>query len=221
MKICFLGDTHLTFCMSVAVARRGFVPVPQQEIADAKLIFITQDTETDKDGNRNTQQIHRFVSLVETYMVPVILSSQVAPGFCKHRYDHLYHQPETLRMIDATDRALNPECIVVGCADPQAALPDAYQRYLNIFGCPILKMTYEEAEFSKIALNMALASQVDYANRMKAACEKVGADWSVVKKAVESDKRIGKYAYLTPGRWQDSIHLLRDYVTLKEIEDAR
>jgi hypothetical protein len=32
------------------------------------------------------------------------------------------------------------------------------------------------------------------------------------------DKRIGTYT--TPGRWQDSIHLLRDYVTLKEIEDA-
>jgi UDPglucose 6-dehydrogenase len=79
---------------------------------------------------------------------------------------------------------------------------------------------YETAEFSKIAINMWLAAQVDCTNRLSAAAAKVGADWETVAKAMRLDPRIGPEAYLVPGRWQDSLHLLRDHVTLTEIERA-
>lgn len=217
MRICFLGNSHLTFCSAVAAARRGLVPVPKEEIASAELIIIAQDTETDPDGKRNTQSIHRYVSMAEQYGYPVVLQSQVAPGFCRERYGHLYHQPETLRIMDATDRAYAPECIVVGCADASQDLPERYKFYLDKFECPVVKMSYEDAEFSKIALNMMLASQVDTTNRLSRAARKVGANWANVAMPMEYYKRIGKY--LRPGRWQDSIHLLRDYVTLRKIED--
>jgi UDP-glucose 6-dehydrogenase len=81
-------------------------------------------------------------------------------------------------------------------------------------------MSWEEAEFSKIAVNMFLASQVDTTNRLAKVAWEVGADWDEIRKCLELDKRIGREAYLAPGRWQDSKHLLRDAVTLKEIEDA-
>ena len=221
MKICFLGNSHLTFCSAVAAVERSWEAVFQEEINSAALIFVAQDTPTDKKGHRDTEAIGLWVAKALEHKVPVIVSSQVPPLFMRRiPRENIYHQPETLRMLDASYRARNPERIVVGCADPQAELPENYKRYLSSFGCPILKMTFEEAEFSKIAVNMALAMQVDYANRMKGACEKIGADWSVVKEAVHLDRRIGKQAYLTPGRWQDSIHLLRDEVTLKEIENA-
>ena len=73
---------------------------------------------------------------------------------------------------------------------------------------------------TKIAVNMMLAAQVDYTNRMSAACAKVGADWREVSKALKHDKRIGPEAYLTPGRWQDSKHLYRDYVTLEALSTS-
>jgi UDPglucose 6-dehydrogenase len=220
MRICFLGRTHLTFCTSVAAARRGFIPVPKEEIDSAELIFVAWDVYTDANGKRYYGlDLAGTINELEYRMKPIILMSQVAPGFCRDRYDHLYYQPETLRILDATDRAYAPECIIVGCSDPARHLPMSYQNYLDAFQCPIIKTSYETAEFSKIAINMYLASQVDTTNRLSEAAKKVGADWDALRLAIGYDSRIGKY--LTPGRWQDSIHLLRDYVTLKEIEDAR
>ena len=133
-----------------------------------------------------------------------------------------YHQPEQLRILSATDNALHPPRIVVGCAQPTAfeELPAAYRTYLQSFDCPIILTDYETAEFSKIAINMWLAAQVDCTNRLSAAAAKVGADWQTVAKAMRLDPRIGPEAYLVPGRWQDSLHLLRDHVTLTEIERA-
>ncbi len=81
-------------------------------------------------------------------------------------------------------------------------------------------MSWEEAEFSKIAVNMMLAAQVDYTNRMSEVVSKYGAKWENVSKALYLDKRIGKEAYLTPGRWQDSKHLLRDFVTLEALRTS-
>jgi len=215
MRICILGNTHLTFCTIAAAARRGFVPVPIQEAGTAELIFVAQDIETDSDGRRAGPEVNFPWSLLK----PVIIMTQLVPGSCgKLNNPNVYHQPEILRIIDATDRAYAPKFIVVGCHNPKADLPPAYQTYLNAFVCPIIKTDYETAEFSKIAINMYLASQVDTTNRLAAAAKACGADWDAVKLAVCYEKRIGTYT--TPGRWQDSIHLLRDYVTLKEIEDA-
>lgn len=219
MKICFLGSSHLTFHSATAAARRGWIPVFEDELSKADLVFIAQDTPTEPDGFRVMQRIKNLCDLVKD--LKPIIQSQLPPGFCRSLGFEVYHQPETLRMRDASDKAMNPERIVIGCADPQAELSKNYQRYVDSFYCPVLKMTYEEAEFSKIAVNMALVAQVNYANRMKAACDRIGANWNEVKKAVHSDKRIGPYAYLELGHWQDSIHLLRDSVTLEEIENAR
>jgi UDPglucose 6-dehydrogenase len=219
MRICFLGHTHLTFCVAVAAARRGFIPVPKEEIDSAELIFVAWDVETNFYGERFYGDLAPTINELEYKMKPVILMTQVEPGFCRERYDHLYYQPEVLRILDATDRAYEPEFIIVGCADKDSQLPELYQQYLDAFECPIVKTDYATAEFSKIAINMYLASQVDTTNRLAAAADKVGANWDDLRLAIGYDSRIGKY--LTPGRWQDSIHLLRDYVTLKEIEDAR
>ena len=216
MRICIVGHTHLSFCTAVAAVRRGFVPVPSEEAGTAELIFLAHDIETDVDGHRGKMHIDFPIDLLHK---PIIVMTQVAPGSCRSlNFPNLYHQPEHLRVIEATDGAYAPGFIVVGCRDPKADLPAAYQTYLNAFACPIIKTGYETAEFSKIAINMYLASQVDTTNRLAAAAEACGANWDAVKLAVGYDKRIGSYT--TPGRWQDSIHLLRDYVTLKEIEDA-
>ena len=132
---------------------------------------------------------------------------------------NLYHYPETLRIKDSYERACNPEYIIIGCAGN--SVDPAVMEYAWHFRCRVQRGSYEQAEMAKIAVNTYLAMQVDYANRMEAACEKVGAYWGMIAGTIKLDKRIGPHAYLTPGRWQDSLHLLRDFVTLKEIEDAR
>lgn len=151
----------------------------------------------------------------------VVLTSQVPPGFTRELDEiaaqnavDLFHQAETLRIKDAFHRAIAPDYIIVG----GEACPDSsYAKYLLSFGCPIIFGTWEDAEFSKIAVNMMLAAQVDRTNMLAEAAAKVGANWEKVCEALRADKRIGPEAYLTPGRWEESSHLLRDWVTLQEI----
>ena len=224
MNVCVVGKSHLAFCTSVAAASRGFTVYPEEEIEKAELVIVAQDTGTDNRGVRDSNDVLLSVNKVAPASRldrPVVLMSQMEPGGTRlFGCPNIYHQPEQLRIVTATDNACNPPRIVVGCAEPTKfeELPAAYRTYLTAFNCPVLLMSYEEAEFSKIAINMWLAAQVDTTNRLAAAAEKVGASWERIAEAMRLDPRIGKDAYLTPGRWQDSLHLLRDHVTLGEIE---
>jgi len=140
----------------------------------------------------------------------------VPPGCTRQHFSqNMYHQAETLRMEDAMQRALYPEMLIVGCYEVDTVIHPDYLRYLEAFDAPILKMTYEDAEFAKMAINATLVSQVLNANRLAAAADKCGADWQRVARVLRHDSRIGKYAYLTPGDPLKSKHLLRDHVTLE------
>ena len=211
--IHFLGSSHAAQHLKEAAVKRG-VPVTDHKNL-ANVIFVSEDTATDDGGNRDLSAIRELVAEAARCTAQIVLTSQVPPGFTRSLgLPNIYHQAETLRIKDAKERALNPEYIAVG--GPQG-ICRVYAEYLLSFHCPVLRMTWEEAEFSKIAVNMTLAAQVDNTNRLAAAAEKVGAKWENVAKALKLDSRIGRNSYLSPGRWQASKHLLRDAVTLEKI----
>lgn len=217
--ISFLGDSHAATTLAAAASARG-LPLTD-DVAAANLVFVSQDTPTNEQGERDLEPIRTL--LWETIMrtkAPIVLTSQVPPGFTRSFNNvDLFHQAETLRIKDAMERALNPDYIVVGCAayGSYTLLPEAYRKYLEAFRCPVHIVTYEDAEFSKIAVNMTLAAQVENTNRLYEAAKRSGASWWHVAEVLKRDKRIGAQSYLEPGRWQDSRHLLRDHVTLKAI----
>ena len=222
MKVCFLGASHAARHLSAAAAEKGFTLVPID--GDPKLVFVSEDTPTDESGVRHLDRITDFVEDAlhgQRTPAPIILTSQVTPGYTRRfQMRQLYHQAETLRIKDAAERARNPEMLIVGCADPAEPLPLAYATYLRAFNCPILTMTYESAEFAKMAINAFLISQVETTNMLSRLAGKCGADWASVREALAHDSRIGPHAYLEPGRWQDSRHLLRDYVSLCSMDDT-
>jgi UDPglucose 6-dehydrogenase len=214
--IYFAGTSHAAQHLRVGAKKRGLSIALTPNLAD--LIFVSEDTPTAEDGTRDVEPIRELVHSMTRFNKQIVLTSQVPPGFTRSLgITNIFHQAETLRIIDAEHRAENPDYIAVG---GQGAICPAYTHYLLSFRCPVIRMGWEEAEMSKIAVNMMLAAQVDFANKMAFACEKVGADWSVVAKALHCDKRLGEAAYLTPGRWEDSRHLWRDWVTLREIMGA-
>jgi len=212
--ICFLGTSHAATHLREAARKKGFPILMSPE--KATLIFISEDTPTSEEGVRDERPIRTLVAEAAQYNVQMVLTSQVTPGFTRSiGIANIFHQAETLRIKDAEYRAMHPEYIAVG---GDAKIGNLYAEYLAAFHCPILRMTWEEAEFSKIAVNMALAAQVDYANSMSRYAEKYGAKWDVIAEVLRHDRRIGLHAYLTPGRWQDSKHLLRDYQTILNAE---
>jgi UDPglucose 6-dehydrogenase len=215
MRLCFLGTSHAAQHLSRAAEEKGF-ELSSMELAE--IVFVSEDTPTDSEGVRDLDAIRSWVQLARQSGAPIVLTSAVPPGFTRSLGFDLWHQAETLRILDAEERARNPEQIIVGASDAAVPLPTVYASYLASFGCPILRVTWEEAELSKIAVNTFLAAQVDTTNRLAAAAKKVGARWERVAEALRLDGRIGPKAYLNPGRWQDSRHLLRDSLTLREIE---
>lgn len=211
--IHFLGTSHAAVHLRDAAIARG-VQVTTDSLL-AEVIFISEDTPTDADGNRDVQPIWELVASVRHTKAQLVLTSQVPPGFTRSLWiTDIFHQAETLRIIDAEERAFHPEQIIVG---GDARISRGYADYLTAFDCPVLRMSWEDAEFAKIAINMFLASQVETTNRLAVAAQKVGASWAQVAKVLAHDRRIGPKAYLKPGRWQDSTHLLRDHVTLEAI----
>lgn len=221
-KLAFVGTSHAAQHLSAAAWEKGFELVSQDR---ADVIFISEDTLIARDGTRDQEPIRKLAEAVAATInwnrTTMVVTSQIEPGFMASlRMPLAYHQVELLRMRDAGERARHPEMLVIG-AEPGSnrSASNEYEEYLRSFNCRVICMDWQEAEFTKIAINMALAAQVNYANRMKAACDKIGANWTAVADAVHLDSRIGPHAYLETGRWQDSLHLLRDWRTLERIMD--
>lgn len=215
MKLCFLGTSHAAQHLSRAAVEKGFELCAI--LRDADLVFVSEDTSTNASGQRDMRQILELLTIARRHDAPIVLTSAVDPGFTRSLGFDLIHQAETLRIKDAEERARNPEMLIVGVRETSLPLPHEYWTYLKAFDAPVFKVTWEEAEFAKVAINCFLAAQVDCTNRLAAAAEKVGARWPLIAEILRTDGRIGRLAYLEPGRWQDSRHLVRDMVTLASL----
>ena len=217
MTVCFVGDSHAPQILSAAAIMRGFYV--SSDPAEAELIFISQDTPTDENGFRNTSPIKALVlDIFAKTKGVIVLTSQVAPGFTRELGLPIFYMAETLRIKDAMARALEPEQFIVGKAAQCEEIPAPLMNYMIAHKrAQIHEMTYEDAEFAKIAINAFLAAQVECTNRLSTAAIYAGAKWSQIALVLRADRRIGPHAYLEPGRWQDSRHLLRDHVTLEAL----
>lgn len=205
MRIAFVGMTHLGQTLARAADLKGFdvlrVDSSEIDVAGCELVFVTRDVDAQADVVVLGELMGRLIQVVPAD-VPVVVVSQVPPGFMRpwsFERALLFYQVDTLIMSCALERALHPERHIVGSADPSAALPGAYARYLLSFGVPVLRMSFEAAEFAKLAINFMLAVQVSAANALAAAAESIGARWDDVIPALQTDKRIGASSYLRPG----------------------
>lgn len=190
-------------------------------LSQSKLVIVAPDVATDDHGNSDLGQLNRLVELVDARLPmdgTMVVLSQIPPGYSRGlqlRSDRrFYCQVETLIFGRAIERALYPERIIFGCAQPKAALEPVYKAFLDMFDCPLLPMRYESAELAKIAINCCLVSSISVANTLAELCEKIGADWSEIAPSLKLDKRIGEYAYLSPGLGIAGGNLERDLNTV-------
>jgi len=239
--ICFDSDAD-----RIAALNEGRLPVVEPELpemfarrharltftSDAGLlkkcdvIYVAPDVATDEKGASDLGPIRALIDLVDAAMAAasvLVVLSQVPPGFTSGLSRPLaarYYQVETLIFGRAIERAMYPERFIVGCADPAVPLPAALAAYLSAFECPILPMRYESAELCKISINMVLVAQVSCANTIAELCEKVGADYGEIVPALRLDRRIGAYAYISPGMGISGGNLERDLATFNSFGDA-
>lgn len=204
-------------------------------LADCPLLIVARDVPTDEANRSDPSAVLALVDAALPYLrrgVTLALMSQVPPGFTRALGARirtrrpgldirLYYWVETLIFGRAVERYLEPERLILGCAEPAAPLPAELDEGVRRFGCPVLPMVYESAELTKTAINLYLCGGITYANTLADLCEEVGADWSEIVPALKLDRRIGPAAYIRPSLGIAGGNLERDMVTLRDLCRAR
>ena len=191
-----------------------------KELNKCDFVFIAIDINTDDLGNSDLTELKYLINIVNNSLknsIPLILMSQVNPGFCQsiNINRDFYYQVETLIFGEAVKRATSPERIIIGSENEK--ISQKYLVFLKKFTEKIIVMNYQTAELCKVAINCFLISSVTTTNLLAEICEKIGADWSKISESLRLDRRIGKYAYLKPGMGISGGNLERDLKTVSNI----
>jgi UDPglucose 6-dehydrogenase len=197
------------------------------DFAAAEIVYVAPDVPTDDHGASDLAAVESLIKRVAPALDPqaaLVVLSQVPPGFTRNLAvlppERIFYQVETLVFGRAVERATRPERYIVGCADPNRALPAALRAVLEAFDCPIIPMRYESAELAKLSINFCLVASIGVANTLAELCEEIGADWSEIVPALRLDARIGRHAYLMPGLGIAGGNLERDLATALRLADA-
>jgi UDPglucose 6-dehydrogenase len=237
--VCFDGDADL-----IGRLNKGDLPIVEPDLAEliksnvarqtftsslidigrCDVVYVAPDIATDDEGRSDTSVLTALIDRVVPAMHPkavLVVLSQVEPGFTRAlsapSSERRYYQVETLIFGRAVERASKPERYILGCADPSQPLHAGLKAVLEAFGCPILPMRYESAELAKISINCCLVASVSVANTLAELCESIGANWSEIVPALKLDRRIGEFAYLTPGLGIAGGNLERDLETVRRL----
>jgi UDPglucose 6-dehydrogenase len=145
----------------------------------------------------------------------IVLTSTVLPGATRHGLLPILEQvsgkkcgpdfglcynPEFIALGSVIRDFLNPDFYLLGQFDQQSGnlLEEVHQR-VSQNNAPVKRMSIENAELAKIAVNSFVTMKISFANMLAEFCEKLpGGDVDVVSDALGMDKRIGR-KYLTGG----------------------
>lgn len=195
----------------------------EQDLQSCDLLYIARDVPTDDRGQSDLKGTHDLFEIAKRNASPqasIVILCQVPPGFTRKLdfpKNRLFYHMDPLIFGQAVDRAIRPDRFIMGLENPAALLAPSLEKLLTSFECPILKMRYESAEFTKIAINLFLISSVSTTNTIADICEKIGADWFEMRQAVQLDKRIGPYAYTSPGLGLSGGNLERSLTSAYEL----
>jgi UDPglucose 6-dehydrogenase len=195
-----LKSKRLQFVIGAPVATKG-----------AELVFLCVATPQGDDGRADLTYIRNAVREIAPVLesgAVVINKSTVPVGSAQMVQDllvecgvsadsvHVASNPEFLREGQAVRDFLNPDRVVVGCDDQDAAAKVA-ELYRDL-RAPVLVTDPASAEMIKYASNAFLATKISFINAVANLCEAVGADVREVALGMGYDKRIGSQ-FLHPG----------------------
>ncbi len=199
-------ENRLFFTMDLAAA-----------VQRSLVVFIAVGTPQDRDGSADLSMVLQvardigrhmdgYKMIVEKSTVPVgtaALIRQVIQEELQARGEEIefdvVSNPEFLKEGTALDDFMKPDRIVVGCDDVRVAelMKELYAPFVRT-NHPIIIMDVVSAELTKYAANAFLATKISFINELANICSRTGADISMVRQGIGSDRRIG-YLFLFPG----------------------
>jgi UDPglucose 6-dehydrogenase len=191
----------------------------EEAVHNSDISFVIVPTPSDERGAFSLQyakwafrKIGQALAEKENYHL-VALTSTVLPGSTRYGLlpilekesgkkcgpdFGLCYSPEFIALGSVIQDFLNPDFTLVGEFDERSGtvLEDCYgQIMLN--SPPCKRMSIENAELTKVALNTYVTTKITYANMLAELCEQIpGGDVDIVTDAIGTDSRIGR-EYLT------------------------
>lgn len=214
----------------------------KEAILHSDISFVIIPTPSDANGAFSLQYAsYAFKSIGEalkekdSYHV-VVLTSTVLPGSTRFsllpileessgkkcgKDFGLCYSPEFIALGSVIRDFLNPDFYLVGQFDERSGdMLEKVNSQTALNHAPCKRMSIENAEIAKIALNSFVTLKISYANILSELCESVsGGDVDVVTDAIGQDKRIGKH-YLKGGLGFGGPCFPRDNVALSFIGKA-
>ena len=191
---------------NMEAGRLSFTTSYEEALKEVEFVFVAVGTPEGVDGEADLRYVRMAAESIAEVMdhpmiivnkstVPVGTGDFVADIIRKHQKEPVpfwvVSNPEFLREGSAVNDFLNPDRIVLGSTDQEAAEKVA-QLYLPL-RAPIMITDLRTAEMIKYASNAFLATRISFINEIAAICERLGADVKEVARGMGYDKRIGPY----------------------------
>jgi UDPglucose 6-dehydrogenase len=195
-----------------AEGRLNFTTDVGAAVEHGKVVFIAVGTPPGEDGSADLQHVLSVARTIGQHMnepkvivtkstVPVGTAEKVRTAIRGETRSAFYvcSNPEFLKEGAAIEDFMKPDRVVLGVDSDEARdiMADLYAPFVRT-GNPILFMDIPSAEVTKYAANAMLATRISFMNQIADLCERVGADVTMVRKGIGTDRRIGS-AFLFPG----------------------
>jgi UDPglucose 6-dehydrogenase len=216
-----VSETGLAYAIETNSARLRATAYHGEAVALSDVTFVVVPTPSDHTGMFSLQyasyafrEIGHGLVQKEGYHL-VVLTSTVMPGSTRQvlvpalevasgkkcgRDFGVCYSPEFIALGSVISDFLNPDFTLVGEFDERAGtmLEHCYAEILEN-DAPCKRMSLENAELTKLAVNTFVTTKIAYANMLAELCEVIPTgDVDVVSDAVGADTRIGR-RYLTGG----------------------
>ncbi|MEZ5064382.1 MAG: UDP-glucose/GDP-mannose dehydrogenase family protein [bacterium] len=184
-------------------------------VRSADVVFIAVGTPPDEQGHADLRYVREVAAAIADHMdgyTIVVTKSTVPTGtgklvdsilreHCPDGEFDVVSNPEFLREGSAIGDFMRPDRVVIGASSERAMdLMEKIYRPLYLLRTPIVRTTVANAEMIKYASNAFLALKISYINEIANVCDAVGADVTVVARAMGLDGRISsKFLHAGPG----------------------
>lgn len=165
-----------------------------------QIVFVCLPTPTTSDGRCDLTEVYQALGVITPQLSEsqvVAVRSTVPPGTVRQLQKAFPNtpfvsNPEFLRAHRAEEDSLQPSRVVIGGDSVYArqVLLRAYHARLKR-RVPYLVTDSVTAELIKYAANGYLATKIAYARQIRAAAERIGANYDEVVRALSADSRIG------------------------------
>lgn len=173
------------------------------DVAKCDFVFVCVPTPMSENGTVNMSICDSVVEKLKNNRQSVVIKSTVLP-LTNERYSELYpnltfiSSPEFLTEANPVNDFINQDRVIIGTYNLVEA-----QKLKNIYESSIkakkyIFMTPLESEMVKYFSNYFLAMKVIYFNEVNYICQKLGADFDMVRRGVTADSRIGEsHSFMT------------------------